>query len=270
MANHLLAGALSAGEVLDPQDPDFTADDEPTLQDLLDFLELDKEDEEVATSQGNFFTASTPSTYNGTTAEFLKRCNVRHDGGEILYRHGKRTIGGARGGQLDNKYADLIVDLSGTYSTRIQDAIRSLESAKNFIKSGPERFNKLSKYVLSSHPDLEEVPDILRLDWQDMRVPPVGLEFWKKMWTLLPEGHTIICCMGGHGRTGTAIASLVIAADPKISSGEAMQMVWDRHCEDAIETDGQMDYLRRLAEARPSGDGKDRALDKKGRKGKGW
>lgn len=274
MAKHLLAGALSVEEMLDPSGPALDIEDEPTLEDLLNYLEIDKEEipgsEDM--NQPSFFSynGSAPVNSASTAPVAIKRCTARHDGVEILFRNGDKTIGGARGSELDNRYPMLIVDLSGTYSFRIEDMKKAAASAQRFIMSGPEKFKKLSEFIVIPDQDLINSQDILRLDWQDMRVPPVGLKFWQKLWTLLPKGHTVFCCMGAHGRTGTAIASMMLSANPKLSSGEAMQAVWDRHCEDAIETDGQMDYLRRLAESRPGGDGKDRALEKKGRKGKGY
>lgn len=197
-------------------------------------------------------------------------CKEIHDGIEGIFRHGKKTIGGARGDELEIRAANLIVDLSGTFVSRLDKAKRDREAAERFILSGPERFAKLSKLVKPDFEDLDNLPEILRLDWRDMSIPPVGLNFWREMWKLCPDGHTIFCCMGSHGRTGTAIASMILAINPRLSSGEAMQMVWDRHCEDAIETESQMNYLRKLAASRPHGDGTDRAEDKKARKGKGF
>lgn len=223
--------------------------------------------------------ANTYNGYGGATLDYkgvapsnqtvFTYCKVIHDGEEVIFRHGKKSIGGARGDELDINRADLIVDLSGTFASRIERAKRDRDAAARFVLSGPERFQKLAKYIKPDFENLDNLPEILRLDWRDMSVPPVGLNFWREMWKLIPDGHTIFCCMGSHGRTGTALASMVLASNPKVSSGESMQMIWDRHCEDAIETDSQMEYLRRLAAARPNGDGADRAEHKKARKGKG-
>ena len=80
------------------------------------------------------------------------------------------------------------------------------------------------------------------------------------------SSRTIICCHGGHGRTGTALASMIIA-DPKwekssekilLGSGhsskykvtDVIDYIRDRHCNKAIETTGQEDYLEKLLSQR--------------------
>lgn len=267
-----LKGSLSTDEVILAVE-----DEEPGYDELMSYLDLDEtemKEKDVNTyigqQQAGFVNsypgATAPATTTPTTAYHY--CKVIHDGEEVIYSRGKRKLAGARGKELDPQFADLVIDLSGTFSFRVDDAKKAIEKASNFVMSGPEKFNALKEFVspVADGIDILRVPSILRLDWQDMKTPPVGLKFWTTLWKLIPEGRTIFCCIGSHGRTGTALASMILAADPKISSGEAMTMVWDRHCEDAIETEGQMQYLRDLAASRPGGDGKDRAQGKKARK----
>ncbi len=68
-------------------------------------------------------------------------------------------------------------------------------------------------------------------------------------------------CHAGHGRTGLALASLMILAgdDPET----AMDRVWKEYCDQAIETRAQERYLRRLArkERRANGRGNRRSDD---------
>jgi len=107
----------------------------------------------------------------------------------------------------------------------------------DFVLPGSdERFEELRLYV--------HRPQLLRLAWEDMSVPPVGLEFWSKLWDLLPQGITVITCFGGHGRSGTALAALLIANG--FSAMDAIDYVRTVHCNLAIETLEQEEYLARL------------------------
>ncbi len=51
-------------------------------------------------------------------------------------------------------------------------------------------------------------------------------------------------CHAGHGRTGLALASLMILAGDEPDA--AMDRVWKEYCDQAIETQAQERYLRRL------------------------
>jgi protein-tyrosine phosphatase len=55
----------------------------------------------------------------------------------------------------------------------------------------------------------------------------------------------LVFCVGGHGRTGTAVASLLVTAfnyEPK----EACEWVWNNYCGEALETNSQINYVYSL------------------------
>lgn len=54
-----------------------------------------------------------------------------------------------------------------------------------------------------------------------------------------------IGCHAGHGRTGMALAALMILAG--FDAETAMLKVWNQYCEQAIETNGQARYLNDLS-----------------------
>jgi len=62
------------------------------------------------------------------------------------------------------------------------------------------------------------------------------------------KGKAAIFCMGGHGRTGTALSALaqVSAYAPAIESGDIVTWVREVYCQDAVETQPQIDYLQRV------------------------
>lgn len=114
---------------------------------------------------------------------------------------------------------------------------------------------------------------VLTLDWPDGEAPPaesfivkpksdrrfyaldalVGLNFWKRLWEPLPEGTTVVACVGGHGRTGTFLAAMLIAAHElnpsaahEVNPREAVRIVRETYCSKAIETKVQEKYLESL------------------------
>jgi hypothetical protein len=269
---YLLDGALTAEEVMGGDSPpDFSSSDEPSNRELLEYLGLDADEIDEAmigieeadvkngkqrfdskydttkkkdTKQGSFWSGSN-SAYN------YSRCSAKHDGSEYIYKVGKITIGGARGSDLDGKYPALVIDLAGIYCDRVDRYRREMDASKNFIKFGPERFDVLRDHVIKKQQNLI-IPEILRLDWPDMKEPPVTLEFWLQLWELLPDGHTLFTCVGGHGRTGTALAAMMLVDDHKMSVKDAMDIVRKLHCSHAIETVSQEDYLKEIADQRGS------------------
>ncbi|GBD19820.1 hypothetical protein HRbin28_00254 [bacterium HR28] len=154
----------------------------------------------------------------------------QHDAAYTIFEDQGRQLRAANQPGLQDalKRADCLVDLAGLMDD---------DPALRFILPGSHsRFAPLHETL--------GLPMLLRLDWEDRRVPPVGLAFWEKLWELLPEGVTVFACCGGHGRTGTALAAMLIARgmDPE----EAIEYVRRMHCRLAIETPGQEAYLRSL------------------------
>lgn len=151
-----------------------------------------------------------------------------HDGKKLAFelRDGKVRIYGAQGSKLANgdvSHLDLILDLAG------------LVKPRRFILSGPRRFTGLNPIAY---------PDVVSLHWPDMTAPKhVHLPFWIRLLEQL-QGDVAIACMGSHGRTGTAMAALLVA-DGK-AADEAMQIVRSKHCGRAIETAEQESYIRDL------------------------
>lgn len=136
----------------------------------------------------------------------------------------------------DTRYIDLIVNCSQV----------ALTIGKNTTHiTGNKAFDKLNKYI-------EGVNEVL-FDWSDGSDLPVGLEFWHEFYDIcIEQGYRniLFCCMGGHGRTGTGIACLVLA-NSKYEfnmSEEIIELVQARYCKNAIETVIQENYLRELEE----------------------
>lgn len=134
------------------------------------------------------------------------------------------TLYVANARNLSVSYTDLILDLAG-----------SAEGYLNGFVRGSQRFRALNELV--------HMPEIVRLMWDDYDIPPVGLDFWLAMLPLL-DGHVTITCIGGHGRSGTAVAALLVADG--WDAQKAIDHVRQTHCELAIETRYQEEYVLSL------------------------
>lgn len=172
-------------------------------------------------------------TYPGNSGGTYKQCN--HAGEKVVYTwNGKNLYAGSAHG-LNEKSGkwDLIIDLAG---------IVYLPNVKPFIDSTSDRKwrEKLGKFLHKEQPLPSEV---LRLNWTDMGVPPVSLGFWTSLWDMLPK-DTCISCFGGHGRTGTCLASLMIASG--VDYYTAVKTVRKDHCSKAVESLEQEKYLHRI------------------------
>jgi hypothetical protein len=86
------------------------------------------------------------------------------------------------------------------------------------------------------------------MDWPDMGVVKLKLQFWLDLLSYMTEHKTklLVFCVGGHGRTGTAVASLLVAG-LNYTAKEAIAWVRTNYCERAIETQKQEYYIEDLA-----------------------
>lgn len=155
-----------------------------------------------------------------------------HAGEKPIVVAGKKTLYGASGTRVVEAVyknsAVCVVDLANVWTG---------SKGSFVVKSRSDsRFHELDSFIVN--------PAILALEWPDGTSPPVGLSFWQKLWELLPEGNTVVSCIGGHGRTGTFLAAMAIALGMKPE--DAINHVRKNHCEKAIETLSQEEYLLNL------------------------
>lgn len=177
--------------------------------------------------------SGTVTTYSPSTSYgYMNHESHVHKGDKVIYeKDGKQLFAG--NGRGVNEYLpnwELIIDLANNLGWGKEGTIKS-RSAK--------RFDVLKKYVTEKSLTAE----ILQLDWPDGGVIPASLDFWLHLWKLLPP-RTVMMCIGGHGRTGTCMVALMVAA------GEdyywALEKVRTDHCDRAVETLNQALYLHNL------------------------
>ena len=92
-------------------------------------------------------------------------------------------------------------------------------------------------------------PTVVVYPWPDQGVPREPARFRRALsWLLeqLSEGARVeVGCLGGHGRTGSVLASLLSMQG--LTPGEAIDYVRSRYCTEAIETKGQVQFIHRVA-----------------------
>lgn len=88
-------------------------------------------------------------------------------------------------------------------------------------------------------------PEEIVIGWVDMSRPPVKGTFWTALHLFLKKKkheNVLFHCQHGHGRTGTALSAMLIALK-KMSAPAAIAEVRKSHCQFAVETEYQIDYL---------------------------
>lgn len=168
-----------------------------------------------------------------------------HSAEKVIWQYGGRAFyaAGISGlHKLDCSPFAAIIDLADNFPLRLSRRIPFIESNIPGVQAA-----------------LEKIPSqtlpLIKIDWPDGTGLPVGGAFWSKLWDLLPVGSEeapakiLVCCFGAHGRTGTALASLMLASnDPSIfSPAIAICRLRIDHCEEAVETSRQLDYLDQVA-----------------------
>lgn len=91
----------------------------------------------------------------------------------------------------------------------------------------------------------QKIPRI-NINWPDMGTPTMDQDFWEeliKVWRAHRK-TLVVCCMGGHGRTGTSL-SILAALTKALPEKETDPVQWIRkvYCDHAVESDKQVKYI---------------------------
>lgn len=90
----------------------------------------------------------------------------------------------------------------------------------------------------------------IMVPWPDFGVPRVKISFWKALHSYVMErGWKSVCfhCQAGHGRTGTALAAMLIANEG-YSAQDAVWQIRSSYCVEAVESIEQSMYLQKVDE----------------------
>ncbi len=178
---------------------------------------------------------NSPSYFQGGSAEKWVHC--KHEGDTVVWEKDGKALYAASWQGLD-EYSDewdLIIDLAGNVRPKTYQA--------TFVKgiSTATFADELQQFCPQPH---DMSAQLLSLDWADMGIPPVKLAFWQALWNAMPA-KTVVACMGGHGRTGTCLAAILIVAGD-FDHDDAIDHIKTHHCNKAVESFAQEKYLHGL------------------------
>ena len=92
--------------------------------------------------------------------------------------------------------------------------------------------------------------DHAKVDWPDFGLPADAAALRVALQDLLDrakgDAPVEVGCLGGHGRTGTALACLAVLAG--IPAADAVEWVRSNYCPRAVETDDQEAFVRAFAD----------------------
>lgn len=211
-----------------------------------------------AQHQGNYQSGSTGITVLPKPAKlapeketsFTKNYHT-HDGKALVFEADGRQFFAAGYGDADPADYAMVLDLANLIGPHrrfwTRDAIIPPSGKKwlalnSEIAVGKDNVAQGTSYVMPVMPQ-----NVVHFNWPDGGIIRGAHTFWEKLFAQMPKGKILVCCFGGHGRTGTALACLLMITGLADSSYEAILTVRAQHCEHAVETTTQVEYLDALA-----------------------
>lgn len=153
-----------------------------------------------------------------------------HNDPTLLFSIGKARIwGGSKDSMLDRSDWALVITAA---QIRFDCPVAVNEGAAELIP------------LVLSMADWKE-PPIIRIDWPDYGVPALPKEWWKLLVETLKgvEGDVAVCCQGGHGRTGTALAILATLSGRVPKKADPVLWLRQKYCKEAVESASQLMYF---------------------------
>ncbi|MCI0526895.1 MAG: hypothetical protein L0Y56_05505 [Nitrospira sp.] len=162
---------------------------------------------------------------------FLDQVAPCHNGTVNVFRDPSSGVwirGGGKSRDFTSELDDLVIDLA-------QSSFYSETLVQSTYKS-----KHLSRYT---------EPLRISVDWKDFQDISLDKSFWidliKEIRHL--KRDVSICCIGGHGRTGTALSILVGLMLPRgFSDGDPVQFVREAYCANSVESNVQIDYIEHI------------------------
>lgn len=142
---------------------------------------------------------------------------------------------------------DLIINCTGSIWNYVKPA-----PPKTFLISGPNWLKLPTIYLEDKKPDnCGNLAEQMVLEWPDFSSPSsqVDMAFWESIieQSLDKKITRIICCCGaGQGRTGTALASFLLATGAVDEPDTAIDYIRKNYSDKAIENASQEKYIFHL------------------------
>jgi len=112
----------------------------------------------------------------------------------------------------------------------------------------PKHFPKLMKYN-EVPPDIPQAAEReILLNWPNYGVPHLQFQFWVDLFDQIKYSKkTLLFCLGGHGRTGTATCLLMLASGVQSDGDEAILWLRKHYCSEVVEGSQQRELVNRFA-----------------------
>jgi len=102
---------------------------------------------------------------------------------------------------------------------------------------------------------------VVRISWPDYDVPALDHQFWldlieviNRKWAAHEITGVTACCVGGHGRTGTALA--ILAGLTGACKSDPVLFIRKHYCKKVVESESQVKYIEEMTgikvEAKPN------------------
>ncbi len=97
-------------------------------------------------------------------------------------------------------------------------------------------------------------PPCIGIEWPDRGVPNLERQWWRTLADAIirlePGSKVGLCCLGGHGRTGTMLAILSVLFG--VIKGKKCPVAWVRknYCKEAVESRDQRDYIEYVTDVK--------------------
>lgn len=101
----------------------------------------------------------------------------------------------------------------------------------------------------AAHPELiVKTPPFMEIIWADYGVPSLNYTWWANLakYLLTVKGNVVVYCMGGHGRTGTALSILAYLMKAVKKGDDPIEFVRAKYCDKVVESTEQVDYIERI------------------------
>tara|TARA_Y100000310_G_scaffold182236_1_gene182304 strand:- start:10455 stop:11030 length:576 start_codon:yes stop_codon:yes gene_type:complete len=146
-----------------------------------------------------------------------KQC---HTGNVLAFqdpKSGVKVYGGGRTREVDPKPDMFLVSLDDNLSPQFYTNILPMQKINN---------------------------PFVDIPWRDYGVPNVGITFWHKLVSTMRslQQPVLIACVGGHGRTGTALS--ILCAMMSVDRQNPVKYIRDNYCDEAVESQSQINYIK--------------------------
>lgn len=112
----------------------------------------------------------------------------------------------------------------------------------------PKSYPRLLKYNEAPPVQSPGAEREIILNWPNYGVPHLQFQFWVDLFSQISlGGKTLLFCMGGHGRTGTATCLLMLASGVQTEGDSAILWLRKHYCEKAVEGTQQREMINRFA-----------------------